>query len=359
MKWTRSTWLAIPLVALSLAACSDDDGATGPQIESYDFAPFLTSFSDNVAVPTYAALRDRAEDLHAAIAASNADPSNQALLEGAADAWRAAREPWEASEGFLFGPAAFLGLDPSLDSWPVDRQQLEQVLESDFELTASFIAEGLGPALRGFHTLEYLLFRGGEAREVSEITAREREYLLATSEVLNQDCTALWDAWASGYDGGAAYADELEGAGSSGSRYATQRDAVIEIIEGMIGICDEVANGKIADPYDERDPGLEESQFSYNSLDDFQNNLRSVQHAYLGRAGGTGGPGLDQFLEARSPALDQRLQQEIGEAISAIAAIPFPFRDHLDASAEIEAAQAAIMRVASTLDGDVRALVME
>jgi hypothetical protein len=44
-----------------------------------------------------------------------------------------------------------------------------------------------------------------------------------------------------------------------------------EIVNGMIGICDEVANGKMLDPFVAADPSLEESPYSQNSLTDFKN----------------------------------------------------------------------------------------
>lgn len=360
---TLSRWLLLGLSVAMITGCSDDDDdPTGPSDAGYDFTTILIDYVDDVVVDTYADLRDKADALQTAVAALDAPApgggGDQALLDAAGQAWIDAREPWEASEAFLFGPAAFLGLDPALDSWPVDQQQLQDVLESEFELTPEFIAEGLGPALRGYHTIEFLLFRDGQVRTAASVTAREREYLVAATTVFRDEATALWDAWANGYDGGAAFATEMKTAGGTGSRYRTQLDAVTEMLEGMIAICDEVANGKIADPYDEGDTSLVESQFSWNSLTDFANNLRSVRNAYLGGYHlGTDGAGLDVFVASENEALDTRIRSELDAAIAAIGAIPEPFRDNLDASTEIEAAQAAIRTVLESLDEDVRPLL--
>jgi putative iron-regulated protein len=333
--------------------CSNHESAAPPM--DHDFSAVLADGADKVIVETYAEMRDRIAVLHDAVVASAAAPADQSLFDAAAQAWRDARVPWERSEAFLFGPAAFLSLDPSLDSWPVDRQQLQDVLGSDFDLSPEFVADGLGPMLRGYHTIEYLLFRDGAPRFTADVTAREFAYLEAATSVLLADATTLWSAWAVGIDGGKAYADELADAGKSGSRYVSQRAAVLEMIEGMIRICDEVANGKIADPYDEQDPSLVESQFSYNSLADFQDNLRSVGNLYAGHDG----IGLDDFVAGRDAALDARLRTEIDTAIAAIAAIPAPFRNNLAAGTQIEAAQAAIDKVMSTLASDIKPLVLE
>lgn len=354
----RSFLLTLIAAGLVLGGCSDDDGPATP--EGHDFADILTGYAGSVVVPTYATLRDRAASLQVLVEELEAAPS-QTAMNAAAAGWVAAREPWEASEAFLFGPANFLSLDPAIDSWPVDHQQLDEVLASGFELTPEFVAEGLGPALRGFHTVEYLLFREGQPRDLGEVTAREREYLVAAATVLAEECHTLWAVWAEGLDGGAAFAVEFAQAGGQGSRYVNQRAALQEMVEGMILICDEVANGKIADPYDEQDTSLVESQFSFNSLADFQDNLRSVRNAYRSRVdfAGTSGTGLESFIAGQDGQLDVRLRAEIDAAILAIGRIPGPFRDNLDAATEIEAAQSAIATVLATLAQDVLPLVVE
>jgi len=344
-------------LALVLAGCSDDEGPVTPEV-AYDYGAILGDFATNVVAGTYADMRTRSIALNSAVDAFATDPASQVLLDAAAESWRAVRAPWEAGEAFLFGPAAFMGLDPALDSWPLDHQQLQDVLASMFDLTPDFVADGLGPLLRGFHAVEYLLFRGGIVRNASDLTTREVEYLVAVTTVLKNDCNALWGAWAEGYDGGDAYAVEFASSGQVGSRYLNQRDAVLEIIEGMIAICDEVANGKIADPYDEQDQSLVESQFSFNSLVDFQNNIRSVQNSYLGGYhNGVDGQGLDVFVASVDADLDVRLKAEIASAILAIAEIPAPFWENLSASTQIEAAQQAIVTVMNSLEADLKPLV--
>ncbi len=127
----------------------------------------------------------------------------------------------------------------------------------------------------------------------------------------------------------------------------------------MIGICDEVANGKIADPFSEQDPRLVESQFSFNSLDDFQNNMRSVWNAHTGDYGGREGPGLDEFVALRNDALDRRLKGEIRASIDEIGRISKPFRDAIASdAAQIEKTQRAIAQVQRTFQEEVLPLVL-
>ena len=357
------------LSLLTVVACGDDDaGPTAPVVpepeppvvQSYDFSPIIGDYVDRTVLATYADLSDQANALQDAVEAFAEDPT-QANLDAAAAAWITTREPWEASEGFLFGPVAFLGLDPSLDSWPLDQGQLQDVLDSAFSLTADFIRDGLNASLRGFHTVEFLLFRGGQPRRAADLTARETEYLVAVTEVLRDDAVLLHEAWTEGYEGGGprAFADEFRDAGKVGSRYLSQGDAVLEMIEGMIVILDEVGNGKIGDPYAEQDPAIVESWFSWNSLIDFANNVRSVQNAYLGGYHkDTRGVGLTTFVVERNAALDTRIQSEIQAALDAVNAIPSPFRDNLDAQREIDAAIDALNVVATTLQDALKPLAI-
>ena len=67
-----------------------------------------------------------------------------------------------------------LGLDPNMDSWPLDQNGIVQVLNSqnwdDLEWSGNFDEEdeaiGAAQSVRGYHTLEYLLFKDGQPRTV-------------------------------------------------------------------------------------------------------------------------------------------------------------------------------------------------
>jgi uncharacterized iron-regulated protein len=91
----------------------------------------------------------------------------EANLANVRQAWREARVPWEKSEGFLFGPVDQQGIDPSIDSWPVNETDLDAVLESGQTLTKSYI-DGLDGTLKGFHTIEYLLFGTSSNKQLNE-----------------------------------------------------------------------------------------------------------------------------------------------------------------------------------------------
>ncbi len=351
--------LSICLIGCGLVGCGNDDDDDNDDNDSaeevvFDASTTLNAFANTVVLATYADLDNKAGDLLTAIKALEAD-TTQANLGQAQAAWKATRRPWEQSEAFLFGPVDTQGLDPALDSWPVNRVDLDAVLASGQALTSASI-DALEDTLKGFHTIEYLLFREGDQRKAADITPRELEYLAATTEHLKSKTAQLRNAWdASGEN----YAAEVADAGGSSTIYKSQKDAMQEMVNGMIVIADEVANGKISDPFNERDTTLVESQFSFNSIADFQDNIRGIQNVYMGKFT-TDGQGLNEFVNGNDADLDARFQTEVQNAIDTIGAVPDPFRDSITTQrAAVQAAIDVVSTVQQTLENDILKLVLD
>lgn len=192
--------------------------------------PIISSYVDNVVLPTYRDLRDENANLFAAVEAFRNNPSDQAF-SAACDAWMVAREPWETSEAFLFGPVDAQGLDPNMDSWPLDQASIVNILnsgnfddldwsdgDSDDEVTAK-------QEVRGFHTLEFLIFRNGEPRTLNDVAdssdasdlvynssnaASWANYMYQVAYLLRKDAADLYSYWADSYNGGASYASRFK-----------------------------------------------------------------------------------------------------------------------------------------------------
>lgn len=162
----------------AMTACADLEELLSNELSaavtSYSEAelqPVIENYVDNVVLPTYKSLRDKNAALHDAVTAFRANPSDNTFA-AACDAWLAARQPWECSEAFLFGPVDALGLDPNMDSWPLDQDAIVQILNSGNFDNLNW-ADGDSDdkieavqSVRGFHTLEFLLFKEGAPRKV-------------------------------------------------------------------------------------------------------------------------------------------------------------------------------------------------
>lgn len=131
----------------------------------------VVNYVDAVVLPTYKSLKERNDAMLTSIK-NLASSRTDAAFKSACDAWLNAREPWERSEAFLFGPVDALGLDPNMDSWPLDQVAIVNHLKSgnfsELEWGDGDNDEKVEAAqnIRGFHTLEYLLFKDGQPRTV-------------------------------------------------------------------------------------------------------------------------------------------------------------------------------------------------
>tara|TARA_B100001109_G_C18858643_1_gene472887 strand:+ start:54 stop:521 length:468 start_codon:yes stop_codon:yes gene_type:complete len=145
-----------------------------------------------------------------------------------------------------------------------------------------------------------------------------------------------------------------------------------ELINGMIGIVDEVANGKIADPFGDSINSIDttqvESQYSWNSLTDFTNNIIGVRNVYLGEFNGdTDRQGVIDFVNAADAELAARVANEISESITAIqnigndgSADGMPFRTAIadtDGRERIQDAIDALHTLFDSLQNDVLPLL--
>ena len=142
---------------------------------SYDatLGKIVENYVDAVVLPTYSLLKERADILATAVK-NLSDSRTDAAFEKACEAWLSAREPWERSEAFLFGPVDALGLDPNMDSWPLDQDAIVNHLKSgnfsDLEWSECDDDDAVEAAqnIRGFHTLEFLLFKDGKPRKTAQ-----------------------------------------------------------------------------------------------------------------------------------------------------------------------------------------------
>lgn len=314
------------LIALiTLASCSDNDADT----ETVDpnatlYTEVLTDVSLDVITETYNALYTNANALNNTVATLTI--GDDTALQAVKDAWVATRSPWEKSEGFLYGPVDTEGIDPAIDSWPVDVTAINNILASSNAITSTLLESN--NEARGFHTIEYFIWGLDGDKAASELTDREIEYLVAATENLEAQTQELYFGWLA-TEGD--FASNFLNAGTTESIYTSQKGALEEIVEGLVIIADEVANGKIEEPLNgnngDAKPEAEESRFSNNSKLDFADNIRSIQNIYLGDFNGTSNKGITDVVALENSTLDTSVKTAISDAISAIEAIPGTFTD--------------------------------
>lgn len=280
----------------------------------------LTGFSSNVAQATYNDLSLRTSQLHQQVLTFRSSMS-ESDLAACKQLWRDARMAWEQSESFLFGPVSTDNIDPRIDTWPVNFTSLDSVLNSSAVFTSTYV-DSLEDALKGFHPIEYLLFGQNGNKTAMDFNSRQLDYLEALTLNLEALTYALAHSWDPQVTGN--YHAQFTAAGNNSSVYASQRAAFEELVNSMTGICDEVANGKMFEPFSQQNAALEESPFAKNSITDFINNIKGVENAYLGKytADGTG---LEDLVRQHNLSLDGSVKTKISTAISSLNAITVPF----------------------------------
>jgi len=339
----------IAAFAIVISSCKKEKTeAAIPDISTKVFS----DFSVKVATATYKNISDKSAALNTSVNNLATTP-NDANITEARNNWRALRNEWEQSESFLFGPVATEGMDPAIDTWPVNKNDLDSLLASSVVFTDSYI-QNVQESLKGFHPLEYILFGANGNKLPNEITAREKEYMVALAKDLKRICTKMHTSWDAANGN---FSNEFATAGTGSATYKTKKDAMLELINAMAGICDEVANGKIEEPFIAQDPSLEESPFSKNSFGDFKNNIQGVLNVYTCTYGTTGAS-ISQWVQLYNKSLDARIKQELATAIASFTTFTKPFGQAIiDEPVQIINAQKNINILKETLEKDLVTLV--
>ncbi|MDR2835024.1 MAG: peptidase M75 [Bacteroidales bacterium] len=342
----NSVLICTSLIMLITIFCSCEKKQTEETDNDMYYKGIIDSYVDNTVIATYRNMADNAIELSVLCKELKANPTDAKVAE-TCNKWKDARSFWEKSEAFLYGPAEYNSLDPHIDSWPLDKNQLDQVLSQADILTidGAYARSNFGSSLIGFHSIEYVLFRDGAARQATDISQAELAYLCAIAEVLAEDCILLEGNWC-GFNNLSAskkeiianadlsissnFGEEMKNAGNPGSRYRSLQQAIFEILEGCKDIADEVGNSKIADPVSSQNVLEVESWYSWNSLSDFVNNINSIENSYLGGINGFQANSLSNFVAQKNQALDEEIKNNINIAKTKILAIGQPFRNNLN-----------------------------
>lgn len=339
----QSFKFAAALMVAALAAVACDKSSTEPSSAKEEALQKVNeAFVDNTVIPTYKNLADKSLELQAAIEKLQADPTD-ANVKSACDLWKSSRQYWEWSEAFLFGAASKYYIDPHIDTWPLDKVALENLLDSD-KMMADIenTVANLNNGLVGFHGIEYIIFRDGKERAASSIPAKELLYAAAVAKDLSLSAARLEAAWA-GLDNVSAvkkemiedaemeptddFGEQMKLSGQAGSVWKSVTAGSEQILEGCKDIVDEVGSQKIGKPYTGEDVNYIESPHSWNSIEDFYDNIVSVRNAYFGALGATSAQAysVSAYLAGVDKAADDGVKAAISVCLEKISAMPKPF----------------------------------
>ena len=320
--------LGMAVAAIALTACDDEKKGENSVTLDNDIKAAVEQYVPGVIYSTYNDLAKESEELYELLA-SAADKGVNALSQAEINAicskFLQARQSWEESEAFLYGAATDFGIDPHIDTWPLDVEALatalsnaEQVSNLEGEDGIGYASAKLGAELLGFHGIEFILFRDGENRTIEALRGNEDDeafsgktitgaqeliYATAVAGDLRDNCYRLSVAWnpdapkvyqdrceelevpvtMTGSD--KTYGENMLGAAKAGSTYATWQETMASIlVAGCSNICNEVANVKMGNAHSGEDVNYIESPYSKKSFQDFIDNILSIQYSIYGKA---------------------------------------------------------------------------
>ena len=385
---------------VAFTACSSDDDDNSTNTTNTNTAAekeqamqaITTQYVNNVVFPIYRSLAAQTSELFDLFVEAKAKYRNGTLTQADIDqlctTFVAARSAWERSESFLYGAATDFGIDPHIDTWPLDRTALAKALSSaeiiedldDVEEEGINNARSLvGEQQLGFHGIEFIIFRNGQHRSRAALKGIEDDeafsgrnitgeqelvFAAAVAGDLRDKCFQLEVSWlgenapqehqdrveecefpTTVAGGDNSYGVNMLNSTKAGSTFSTWRKVMSTIlVAGCSNICAEVSGQKNGQAYLGTDPDYIESPYSQRSYFDFFDNISSVQYSLNGQEGATAhANSIMAYLEKYNATMAADLKAKLNATLQALntakAGTPFVVESH---SANAKAAMDAI-----------------
>lgn len=386
-------------MSFGFTACSDDNGDDNnfelPSVGQADvnvggsdlqMQAITKTYVKDVVYPTYTALAANARTLYAKCQtlykAAEAGSMTQSQIDEACEAFKDARREWERSEAFLYGSAENNNIDPHIDSWPLDHDELVSAL-NNASLIAGFKTENPEKfvsdnntqfqSVLGFHGLEFVLFRDGRNRTVEELKNNdtfegmtsvkgldELAFLAAvagdvknmtalleftwmgdaasteTKKVLSDNSYVFEHLSINGMAKGNICYGQYLLSPSSNSGYYSWPGTMAQILQGgCSNICNEVQEQKLGQAYrvatghggttEEGDPesiDYIESPYSHRSFIDYKDNIYSIKNTLYGtrdvNATAPVANSIMSYLKTNNADLYNQMNSALNEALSSL-----------------------------------------
>ena len=300
----RILFVAI-FVCISGCDSGSSDGQEPGLDPGFDRGEMLENLGNSVILPAYMAFQETVNTLHDATDTFVATPSD-ATLGALQDALKNTRLAWQEVALFQFGPAENLSLRGSLNTFPVDLDQVDANINSGTYVLGTIQNLDAG----GFPALDYLVH--GTGSTLSEIVdafttdanAPARvQYLQDNVDFIQSNVDAVVEEWLP--EGGnylAVFLSEERGGVDVGSSLGQLINALVLHYERFI------RDGKIGIPAGVRSSGIPrplatESRFGGYSRELAQSSMQALGRLYEGTGmNGVDGVGIKENLESLDAA---------------------------------------------------------
>ena len=329
MLHSKTTYIASALLLL-LMVLTTCDSSTSPEDQvNFDRSEMLANYANNIFLPSYEDLQTKVKDLQTAAQNFDTDKTldNLQTLQAAL---KDARLAWQDVSPFQFGPSESVLLRSSLNTYPVDTDQVNEFITSGsytFGTINSRDAAGL-PALG------YLLHGVGDTNEdilamySSDTEAEKRmTFLLDNISFIKDLVDTVTNEWqSSGGDHIGTFLSEDNAGTDVGSSLGMLINSYVLHYERFL------RDGKIGIPAGVRSasiprPAVTEAYFAGYSLELAIANLTQIEQVFTGG----NGVGLDDNLEALGAGdLSDEIQTQIDEAQDSLGQLSDPLSQEIE-----------------------------
>ena len=370
-KILKYAMLFASVIALgtSFSACSDDDDKNESKLSEKQTAmkELTEQYVNNVIYPIYSSLANQTsvlfEQLVDAKKKYRAGSLNQSDIDKICATFINARSAWEQSESFLYGAATDWGIDPHIDTWPLDRVALaKQLSSSEIVEELDDLDEGgidnaralVGEQQLGFHGIEFIIFRNGKNRTLAALKGIEDDEAFAGRNIsgeqelvfacavagdLRDKCYQLEVSWMGSKapkehqdrveecefnttvaGGDLYYGENMINATQAGSTMKSWRGVMGTIlVSGCSNICAEVAGQKIGQAYLGQDEDYIESPYSQRSYYDFYDNISSIKYSLYGQQSDeVHAKSIMAYLQKYNSSMANELSSKLNAALKAL-----------------------------------------
>ncbi|MFS4416754.1 imelysin family protein [Maribacter sp. 2307ULW6-5] len=186
----KKSFVALLFLGLLWACSTDSENGpdNAPGEATFDRAPLLTNWADNIIIPSYEAFLAQLADLNGAFETfeANANADNLVALRSA---WAAAYTSWQRVSMFEIGPAESVGLRLNVNIYPTDSEKIAgHIASGNYDLSLSSNRDA-----KGFPALDWLIngLAEDDAAILGKYTGEDREATLAYTAAVLEDMTML------------------------------------------------------------------------------------------------------------------------------------------------------------------------
>jgi len=363
----------------------------------FDQGKLIENIVDNVITPTY--------QQFATVAAVQKQVINDycqqesALLENEGSAeqvndtkllaqagWRNAMNSWQHAEMMQLSPLLISdgALRNNIYSWPIQNTCGVDLDVTYFKINSvngqPYDIANRTASRKSMVALEYLLFNENLAHTCTGLTVPETwnnqtdqyrkvarcEYAVEVASDIELNSQALLTAWLGNGTDVVGYANELKAAGTEGSEFETDHNAVNKLSDALFYIEGFTKSAKLAEPLgiqfnecgSQVCPEIVESKYSNHSLENIINNLRAFKQLIQGN----GGIGFrDYLIDVGDTITADSLDADIDQVLASVEAYQLSLAETLESNpAQVEQTHTEVKSITDTLKSDfINSLALE